>query len=77
MSSDQQIKKVLIIDDEPDVVSYLEMILSDGGYETVTAANGREGLEMVRRGMRACGSIHLNTSLALRSLAVTGAQYAS
>ena len=41
-------KKILIVDDEPDVVSYLEMILQDNGYETLTAANGNEALELVR-----------------------------
>jgi CheY-like chemotaxis protein len=49
MSSEQLIKKILIIDDEPDVVSYLEMLLRDAGYETVTASNGREGMEMARQ----------------------------
>ena len=42
-------KKVLIVDDEPDVVSYLEMILQDNGYETLTAANGNEALELLRK----------------------------
>ncbi|MFC1529364.1 response regulator [Gemmatimonadota bacterium] len=42
-------KKILIVDDEPDVVSYLEMLLHDNGYETVTAANGREGIEVARK----------------------------
>jgi CheY-like chemotaxis protein len=42
-------KKVLIVDDEPDVVSYLEMIFQDNGFDTDTAANGNEALEKVRR----------------------------
>jgi CheY-like chemotaxis protein len=41
-------KKVLIVDDEPDIVSYLEMILQDNGFETDTAVNGNEALEKVR-----------------------------
>jgi len=49
MSTDQRAKKVLIVDDEPDVVSYLEMLLRDRGYDTVTASNGREGMEVARR----------------------------
>jgi len=44
VSDDKQARKILIVDDEPDVVSYLEMLLHDGGYETVTASNGREGM---------------------------------
>ena len=41
-------KKILIVDDEPDIVSYLEMVLQDQGYETSTAGNGNEALEAVR-----------------------------
>ena len=44
-------KKILIVDDEPDIVSYLEMVLQDQGYETVTAGNGNEALEMVKQEM--------------------------
>ena len=41
-------KKILIVDDEPDVVAYLEMLLKDHGYETVSAGNGEDGLEQLR-----------------------------
>jgi len=41
-------KKVLIVDDEPDIVSYLEMILQDNGFETSAAGNGNEALEKVK-----------------------------
>jgi len=43
-------KKILIIDDEPHVVTYLETLLQDNGYETVSAANGLEGMEMLKAG---------------------------
>ena len=49
MSSTEQAKKILIVDDEPDVATYLEMMLRDSGFETMIAKDGREGLEMVRR----------------------------
>ena len=42
-------KKVLIVDDEPNVVSYLEMLLQDSGYDTVTAGDGSAALDMVRK----------------------------
>ena len=42
-------KKILIVDDEPDIVSYLEMVLQDQGFETVTAGNGNEAMEAVKR----------------------------
>ena len=41
-------KKILVIDDEPHVVTYLETLLQDNGYNTVAASNGREGMEKVR-----------------------------
>jgi DNA-binding response OmpR family regulator len=39
--------KILIVDDEPFNVDYLEQELEDLGYETVSASNGREALEKV------------------------------
>ena len=49
MSSSPQAKKILIVDDESAVVAYLEMLLQDGGYETVSAPDGRQAMEMVKR----------------------------
>jgi CheY-like chemotaxis protein len=43
-------KKILVVDDEPHVVTYLETLLQDNGYDTVAAFNGREGMEKVRAG---------------------------
>lgn len=40
--------KILIIDDEPDVVTYLETLLQDNGFATERAVNGLEGMEKVR-----------------------------
>jgi DNA-binding response OmpR family regulator len=39
--------KILIVDDEPLNVDYLEQELVDRGYETISAANGQEALEKV------------------------------
>jgi CheY-like chemotaxis protein len=44
-----QSKRILIVDDEPDVVSYLSTLLKEAGYAIVTAANGQEGLDLARR----------------------------
>lgn len=41
-------KRILILDDEPHVVTYLETLLHDNGYETSSAANGREGMEKAK-----------------------------
>ncbi len=45
----QPAKRILIVDDEPDVVSYLEMLLKDGGYETSCAEDGARALELVKQ----------------------------
>jgi len=39
--------KILIVDDEPFNVDYLEQELTDHGYDTVRAANGQEAIEKV------------------------------
>jgi CheY-like chemotaxis protein len=41
-------KKILIIDDERSVLTYLETLLQDNGYETVCAENGRVGFEKAK-----------------------------
>ena len=41
-------KKILVLDDEPHVVTYLETLLHDHGYETASASNGKEGMDKVR-----------------------------
>lgn len=41
-------KRILVVDDEPDVLSYLEMLLRDAGYETLTAQDGTAALELAR-----------------------------
>ena len=40
--------KILIVDDEPFNVDYLEQELEDSNYTILTASNGREALERVR-----------------------------
>jgi twitching motility two-component system response regulator PilH len=40
-------KKILIVDDDPDVILFIATILKDHGYQTVDATNGQEGLRMV------------------------------
>src|SRR5712691_13311791 len=39
--------KILIVDDEPFNVDYLEQELEDFGYDTISATNGQEALEKV------------------------------
>ena len=42
-------KKILIIDDDPIVVKYLEAVFSDNGYETCSASSTMEGLDVVKQ----------------------------
>lgn len=37
-------KRILAIDDEPDVLSFLELLLERSGFEALTAPNGTDGL---------------------------------
>jgi len=39
-------KKILIIDDEKDMRTYLATLFRKAGYETDTATNGEEGVEL-------------------------------
>ncbi|NIO27749.1 MAG: response regulator [Candidatus Latescibacteria bacterium] len=41
-------KKVLVIDDDPNTVKFLSAVLSENGYDTIAAYDGREGLDKVK-----------------------------
>jgi CheY-like chemotaxis protein len=41
-------KKILIIDDDPVVVKYLQTLFEDNGYQTCTATSSMEGLQVVK-----------------------------
>jgi CheY-like chemotaxis protein len=47
MSSERRYR-ILVVEDEPDVSTYLQMILNDAGYATESAGDGREGIEKAR-----------------------------
>jgi CheY-like chemotaxis protein len=44
----QDKKTILIIDDEPDTLTYFSSLLQDNGFNTITAENGDEGLKKVK-----------------------------
>jgi len=48
MSQDRPRSRVLVVDDEPDLVRILEFGLKAAGYEVVTASDGQEGLKKAR-----------------------------
>jgi two-component system alkaline phosphatase synthesis response regulator PhoP len=41
--------KILLVDDEPDVLEFLSFNLKKEGYEVFTASNGREGLQIAKK----------------------------
>ena len=42
-------KRILIIDDEPDSVSFIRSILEDNGYESISSRTGVGGMELARK----------------------------
>ena len=41
-------KKILIVDDEPDIVHAIKTVLEKNGYEVMTAMDGYEGLRIIK-----------------------------
>ncbi len=70
---------ILLIDDEPDILEFLQYNLEKEGYKVYTAKNGLEGVEMVQKvkpslvlidvmmpvmdGIEACYTIRKNTTI--------------
>jgi CheY-like chemotaxis protein len=42
--------RILVIDDEPDVLLLLRMVLEDEGHDTLLAADGESALERLKEG---------------------------
>jgi hypothetical protein len=41
-------KKILIIDDEKDVITYLDTLFKNNGYDTISADNADDGIEKAK-----------------------------
>lgn len=41
-------KTILIVEDEPDEVSYLNALFEDNGFAAITAVNGQDGFEKAK-----------------------------
>jgi len=41
-------KKILVVDDEPDVIEYFTTLLDENGYATRSASNGVEAITAIR-----------------------------
>ncbi len=42
-------KKILLVDDDPDFVEAVKVIVESGGYDVTVAYDGKEGLEAVAK----------------------------
>ena len=49
MSVINAVKKILIADDEPDILEIVEYNLQNEGYEVATAKNGNEAIDLAKR----------------------------
>jgi CheY-like chemotaxis protein len=48
-TSSRDRKKILVIDDESSIITYLTTVLEDSGYETCSAADAEAGLSLARQ----------------------------
>jgi len=48
MAADTAKKLILVVDDDPDVVTYITALLIDNGYETALAEDGVEAMAKIR-----------------------------
>lgn len=49
MSTTAVVKKILIADDEPDILEIVQYNLQTEGYEVITAKNGNEAIELAKK----------------------------
>jgi len=42
-------KKILVVDDEPDVITFISAVLQENGYKSLSAKDGVEALEILRK----------------------------
>lgn len=47
----EELKKVLVVDDDPYILMSLEFLMKKSGYEVMIARNGTEALELVEKQM--------------------------
>jgi len=43
------VKRILIVDDEEDILEYLTTLFKDNGYEALTARDGKEGFDLMKK----------------------------
>ena len=40
-------KKILVVDDDPSIITFMTALLEDNGYEVVTAVDGAQGMSQL------------------------------
>lgn len=41
-------KKILIVDDDPDIIAYTTTVLEENNYTPIIAKNGEEGIKLIK-----------------------------
>src|SRR5581483_578498 len=49
MSASNQDKRVVVIEDDPEMIELVKLILAKDGFKVSGAGNGREGLETIQQ----------------------------
>ncbi len=44
-----EVKNVLVVDDEPDALELVKLVLESGGFKTILATSGREALAQIEK----------------------------
>lgn len=42
-------EKILVVDDDPNILTYLSVLLEDNGYRVITAKDGKEGMQKAEK----------------------------
>ena len=56
MARHPHMRRILLVEDDPDVRDALRLVLDQAGYEVVCAGEGREALDRLRESMPALSS---------------------
>jgi CheY-like chemotaxis protein len=48
MAKESKKTKVLVIDDDPDIITAVRLTLENAGYQIVSASSGQEGVEKIK-----------------------------
>lgn len=49
MNTNEKVFKILVVDDEPDILEFLSYNLEKEGFQVITAENGKQGVEKAKK----------------------------